>query len=104
MIQVPLKPLPAQTVTIQLNEQVCKLHVYQKFYGLFIDVLVDDALIIGGVVCEDRNRIVRSQYLGFDGDFAFIDTLGSDDPDYTGLSNQFRLFYFTDAEVAGLLA
>lgn len=90
---VPLQPLPSQIVNIILGGQSCTLKVYQKFYGLFIDVSVNESLIIGGVVCEDRNRIVRSQYLGFEGDLVFFDTVGTHDPEYTDLGSQFILAY-----------
>lgn len=96
---VPLKPLPNQTVQVQLAEQACSLHVYQLTYGLFIDVYVNDALIIGGVICENLNRIVRSLYLGFVGDFIFGDTQGNSDPVYTGLGSRFMLAYLEEADL-----
>jgi hypothetical protein len=90
---VPLQPVPSQTVKVILNNQVCQINVYQKFFGLYVDILVNNSLIIGGVVCENLNRIVRSKYLGFIGDFTFFDTQGTDDPDYTGLGDQFVFCY-----------
>lgn len=104
MIVVPMEALPSQTVQIQLNGQNCQLNVYTKFFGLYMDILVNDVLVIGGVVCRNLNRIVRSKYLGFTGDFAFVDTLdGNDDPIYQGLGTQFQLVYFTPAEVEQLI-
>lgn len=104
MIVVPLKALASQTVQIQLNGQNCQLNVYQKFYGLYMDVLVNDVLVIGGVLCRNQNRIVRSAYLGFSGDFSFVDTQGNDDPDWTALGTQFQLIYFTPDEVVPLIS
>lgn len=100
---IPTVATPSQTITITLGDQACVLNVYQKFYGLFVDLYVDGALVIGGVVAEDRNRIVRSTYLGFEGDLAFFDTLGKDDPDFTGLGVQFLLAYLETTD-AGLIA
>lgn len=85
-----------------LGEQLVTLKVYQKFYGLFIDVTVDDALIVGGVICQNRNRIVRSVYLGFVGDLCFLDNQGADDPDYTGLGTRFSLAYLTADDLAAM--
>lgn len=96
---VPLQALPNQIVNIALNDQSCAIKVYQKFYGLFIDLYVDEQLVIGGVICEDRNRIVRSKYLGFDGDLAFFDTVGNADPSYETLGAQFLLAYFTEDDI-----
>lgn len=93
MQEVPVQPLPNQSIQVQLAEQACTLNIYQYAYGLFMDVYVNGTLIIGGVVCENLNRIVRSLYLGFRGDFMWADTQGSDDPVYTGLGTRFRLVY-----------
>lgn len=99
---VPLQALPNQTLNIQLNGQSCTLNVYQLSTGMFMDVLVNDVLIIGGVICENLNRIVRSLYLGFIGDFAFVDTQGTDPPVYTGLGTRFYLLYLLPTELSPL--
>lgn len=102
MLIVPLQPVPNQQVAVLLAGQSCELVVQQKFFGLFMNVSVNNALIIGGVLCENRNRIVRSLYLGFIGDFIFIDNQGSEDPVYTGLGGalaRFSLAYLEASEL-----
>lgn len=96
---VPLQAIPNQTVTITLNDQVCQIDVYQKFTGLFVDLYVNSVLIIGGVIAENCNRIVRSLYLGFSGDLAFIDNQGSTDPVFTGLGGRYSLAYIEPDEL-----
>lgn len=96
---IPLQPGPNQTVTVNLDDQVCQINVYQKSTGLFLDLFVNNALIIGGVICENKNRIVRSLYLGFQGDLAFADSQGSADPDYTGLGGRFALLYLSPGDL-----
>lgn len=54
---------------------------------------VSGNLIIAGVICQDRNRIVRDLYLGFIGDLCFIDIQGTSDPIYTGLGDRYVLCY-----------
>ena len=76
MMIIPIQPLPNQTMQVQLAGQSCSLNIYQNAYGLFMDVIVGQNQIIAGVLCENLNRIVRSLYLGFVGDFAFQDTQG----------------------------
>src|ERR1700678_364286 len=93
MLIVPLQPVASQTLNVQLAGQNCQLNVYQKSTGLFMDVYVAGALIIAGVICENLNRIVRSLYLGFIGDFCFLDTQGTTDPYYTGLGSRYQLCY-----------
>ena len=96
---VPVQTLPNQQVQVQLGAQACQLNVYQTTFGLFMDVYVNGTLIIGGVLCQNLNRIVRSLYLGFTGDFAFVDTQGSTDPVYTGLGSRYLLGYFDPDEL-----
>lgn len=90
---IPLQPLPSQIIQVYLGPQVCQLNVYQKSTGMFMDVLVDNVLIIGGVLCLNLNKIVRSAYLGFIGDLAFMDLQGKTDPTYLGLGSRYVLAY-----------
>lgn len=92
-VEVPLAALPSQTVNVTLGPQACTIDVYQTDFGLFISLYVQDALVIGGVVCRNTVKIVRDLYLGFVGDLAFFDTQGTADPDYTGLGDRFVLTY-----------
>ena len=96
---VPLLATPSQSISVQLGGQACTLDIYQKSTGVFMDVYVNDALIIGGVACENKNRIVHSTYLGFIGDLAFFDTQGADDPDYTGMGTRWILLYLGPGDI-----
>jgi len=73
---IPLVASPAQSLTVQLAGQPVQLSLSQRAEGLFVDVSVNGALKIGGVLCQNDNAIVRSPYLGFAGDFFFHDTQG----------------------------
>lgn len=90
---VPTQAIANQSFQVQLGNQACTLNVYQLTYGLFMDVYVNGTLIIGGVICQNLNRIVRSLYLGFAGDLVWLDIQGSDDPVFTGLGSRFVLVY-----------
>ena len=96
---VPLKPKPSQKVSCLLNNQLCKIAVYQKTTGLYINLLVDDDPIITGRICRDRVRIVGQDYKGFLGDMFFMDFQGKDDPDYTGIGTRFFLCYTLPGEI-----
>lgn len=97
---VPIEPLPNQALQVQLAEQPCALNIYQLRDGVFIDVYVGGALIIGGVIGRNLTRIVRSAYLGFVGDFVFADTQGDTDPIFNGLGSRFLLIYLEEADLA----
>lgn len=103
MLVIPLQPVPSQTITVNLAGQACQINVYTLTTGLYVDLLVNDALVIGGVIALNANVIVRSAYLGFIGDIAFLDTQGDTDPVYTGLGSRYILGYFSPSELpAGL--
>ena len=96
---IPLQSDPSQILVVTLNNQNCSINVYQRLFGLFLDLYQDGSLVIGGQICQNLNRIVRSEYLGFQGDLAFIDTQGADDPIYSGLGAQFQLLYLSPYDV-----
>jgi hypothetical protein len=110
MLVIPLQAAPAQTLTVALpSNQNCTLNLYQKLPAiltdcgsLYMDVYLSGSLIIGGVVCQDANRIVRDVYLGFIGDLAFFDLQGTDDPDYTGLGVRWILTYLSPDDLAAV--
>jgi hypothetical protein len=95
---IPLKAAPNQTVTVGLSGQVCQINVRQRRTGLFLDLYVANVLVIAGVLCQDRNPMVRSAYLGFTGDLSWIDTQGTDDPTYDGVGSRWFLTYLTAAD------
>jgi uncharacterized protein YjaZ len=88
-----LSAVPAQTVTVSLNDQRVRLNAYQKAFGYFVDIYVNDVLIVGGVLAHHFNRIVRSKYLGVTGDFYMFDTQGRNDPQWAGVGSRYLLIY-----------
>lgn len=96
---VPLRAVPSQELTVALGGQNCQIAVYQTAYGLFLDLSVDNVLLVGGAICQNLNRIVRSAYIGFAGDLCFVDNQGSSDPVYTGLGDRFSLAYLEPADL-----
>lgn len=106
MLSIPVQPLPSQTLQVQLANQSCTINLYQTAFGLFFDLYIGASLVIGGCLCQNLNRLVRSVYLGFVGDFAFVDTHVNSDPDYTGLGSQFVLIYLelSDLQALGFAA
>ncbi len=98
--QIPLQAIPNQSLNPSIGGQAVQINLYQKSTWLFMDVLVDNAPIVSGTICENLNRIVRDTYLGFVGDFVFLDTQGSSDPTYQGLGTRFLLFYLTATDLA----
>ena len=97
---VPLQAIPSQVLNISLGGQNCTIAVKQQAYGLFLDLYVNNTLIVGGVICQNANKIVRDLYFGFLGDLAFIDNSGlNSDPYYTGLGTTYSLCYLEVADL-----
>jgi hypothetical protein len=106
MQTVPLQSVPAQTIKTTLDSQTVELDIYTRRYGMFMDIYVNGVLEIGGVICQNLNRIIRSAYLnrnvGFAGDFVWNDSQGSTDPVFTGLGSRYQLFYLSADDLAAL--
>lgn len=93
MLVIPLSPKPSQFVHVLLAGQDCRIAVYQKTTGLFLNLSIGTLPIKTAVICRDRVALIRQVYLPFVGDLFFKDLQGLDDPDYTGLGSRFVLGY-----------
>jgi hypothetical protein len=96
---VPIADVPAQTLSVTLAGQSCRISLYQKSTGLYCDLDVNNAPIVTGVICENLNRIVRDLYLGFIGDLVFLDAHGNADPASPGLGTRFLLGYLEKSDL-----
>jgi hypothetical protein len=92
-IIVPLVAVPRQTVQVVLGGQSCEIEVFQTDFGLYMNLSVQNAPIVQGMVCLNLVRIVRRLYLGFLGDLVFQDIEDDTDPVYTGLGTRYFLNY-----------
>jgi hypothetical protein len=99
MIRVPLQPVPNQTLAITLAQQPVQLAVRQNAGQLYLDLVLRGESIVRTRICRDRQRLLLdAQYRGFVGDFAFVDTQGTEDPKYTGLGSRWQLYYIEAGE------
>lgn len=92
---VPILDTPSQTLNVNLGGQFTTISIWTRTTGVYLDLYVNNVLIIGGVICQNLNQIVRDTYLGFIGDLLFLDTQGTDDPSSPGLGSRFLLMYVT---------
>ncbi len=104
MQMIPLQAIPAQTVGVLLNQQAAVITLRQLRTGLYLNLALGTTEIVGLVICRNLDRIVRNAYLGFAGDLFFWDSTGvGDNPDFTGLGNdftsRFQLVYVTEGEL-----
>ena len=85
-----LSPLQITAYSVATNAVVNRV---------FVDVYINNTLIIGGVPGLNAVKIVRDAYLGFSGDLVFYDLEGSSDPLYSGLGTRWVLVYYLPSEL-----
>lgn len=99
---IPLVAQPSQTLAAILDGQAVQLAFRQNGDNLFMDVRLDGEPIVLTRVCRDRQLILLdARYHGFKGDFIFLDTQGSQQPNYLGLApdGRYLLAYLSEAEL-----
>jgi len=100
-VQVPLTPVPYQTLSSVLGNQNSQIAVYQKGDSLYFDLALDGTPIITTKICRNRIRLLlASSYEPYVGDFVFVDTQGDTEPQYSGLGSRYVLLYLSADEIA----
>lgn len=99
MIRIPLQAVPNQTFSVSLAGQAAQIALRQNGDSLYFDLSVNNSPIVSTKICRDRQRLlIDAKYRGFVGDFAFVDTQGTDDPFYAGLGARWQLYYIKVTE------
>lgn len=98
MQNIPLSTFPAQTFQIVLDDQQCRITLYQRGRRMYLDLDVGDEAVCRGAICQNRASIVQSPTRLFSGTLHFWDTLGDDPPRYDLLGTRFLLLYVTADE------
>jgi hypothetical protein len=96
---IPVQAVPNQIFSTLLGDQSCEITLSTRAFGLYFDLSVNNTNFRNGVVCQDRNLLIRYPSLGFSGDFWFLDTQGTSDPVYTGLGTRFLFEYWSEADL-----
>lgn len=97
MNQIPLSPVPSQTLTVTLAGQLCQIALRTNGGNLYFDLKVNNSPIVTSKICRNRQRLLLgAKYHKFIGDFMFDDTRGDEQPFYTGLNSRW-LFYYVAA-------
>lgn len=107
MQTIALQPVPAQQVQCVLTNQNglaqnCQIAVYLRGTNLYVDLIVAGNPISYAVLAGNMTSLVPSGYFGFSGTLAWLDTQGSEPPQYTGLGSRWVLLYLTTADFAAI--
>lgn len=91
---IPLEPIPSQTLNIVLAGQNCQLALNTLATGMYFTLTADGESICINTICRNVAQLLLDRgYLGFVGDFTFVDQVGDADPVYTGLGSRWLLLY-----------
>ena len=93
LLTIPLQAVPDQTVQVYLAGQNCTLRCYQRRYGYFVDLYLNNVPVRYGMEAHNLYKIIRDEYLGVVGNFYFYDTQGFSDPQYAGVGSRYVLLY-----------
>ena len=101
MQTIPIQAQPSQTLQTQVDGQNVTLNIYSKHnHGVFCDVVADGVTLVQSVLARDAVPLIAADYLGFAGNFLFVDTQGASDPAYADFGTRYQLVYLTAAEYA----
>ncbi len=95
---IPLSAIPAETFQIVLDDQQCRITLYQRGRRMYLDLDVDNEPVCRGAICQNRASIVQSPTRLFRGSLHFWDTLGDEPPQYDQLCTRFLLLYVSANE------
>lgn len=99
MMNIPLQPVPIQTLAVTLARQPVQIALRQNGDSIYFDLINNGSYVVRTRVCRDRQRLLLdAAYHGFAGDFAFVDTQGTDDPQFAGLGSRYLLAYLAEGE------
>lgn len=99
MLLIPIKATPNQQFNVVLGNQQCSVELRTLYDGLFASLYLNSTPIVLNVPCQNLNRLVKDEYLGFVGDLVFSDTQGTSDPEYSGLGSRYLLYYLEPSDL-----
>jgi hypothetical protein len=99
MMNIPLRPVANQTLAVTLARQAAQIALRQNGAHLYFDLTNNGTTIVRTRICRDRQRLLLDiAYRGFIGDFIFVDTQGTSDPQFSGLGDRYLLVYLAAGE------
>jgi hypothetical protein len=104
MQQIAIQPVPSQQLQVVLDGQQCQIAVYVKTQCMFFDIAVNGNPLAYAVQAKNLVSLVPTSYLGFSGWFSFLDTQGTEDPQYGGLGTRWILVFLDQEDVNGVAA
>lgn len=116
MLRIPVSAVPSQNFQVVLAGQNCAISLYTMDgydytdptlntpnKNLYFDLSYNGIDVTNAQICLNQKRLlINRQYLGFVGDFMFVDTQGTTDPQYAGLNTRYVMIYLEASDLAGV--
>lgn len=93
MLFIPIKPIPAQVLSVVLSQQRCTITLQLRGNHLYFSLEVDGIQTVRNRIVRDRVTLSGDECLGLAGQIYMADTQGKSDPEYTGLGSRWLLMY-----------
>lgn len=90
---ITLQQAASQQLDVSLNEQACTLNIRQLSGDIYVDLYVNSKPVVLSALARDRVGLTRHAYLPFKGELLFVDTHGSEDPQYKISGDRWQLLY-----------
>lgn len=96
IFEIPIQPIPSQSVNVVLANQPCTIELRELGGRQYFSLSVNGTVICTNVLIVNNERIVNASYSGLIGDFASIDTVGDEPPQYSGWGTRWLLAFSSD--------
>ena len=91
---------PNQKFKTVVAEQNCEITLRTIGGAMYFSMSVDGVDFINSRVCRNGVTLVPTSYLGFKGNFTFVDYRGNNDPTYDLLNDRYFLIYLEESDFA----
>ena len=95
ILEIPIKPVPSQKLSVMLGEQNTTIELAWRSNWLYATVRVGKTDMVCSRLCLNREPIMREQYRNFVGELYFDDQQGNQAPEFSGLGSRYKLFWVT---------
>lgn len=89
---IPISAVPSQRINVTLSGVSVDLAI-RELVGIFVDIYVGGKIVSGSILGLNRINMLRYKRMGIPGALYFLDTLGDQDPKYSGLGDRWILVY-----------
>ena len=94
ILQIQLANIPNQSVSVDIEGKHLVFEFVTRGGQLYANsIAVEDEVIVRGIACLNKNNIIGLVNSGLSGKLYFLDTEGSESPNYTGFNTRWIFLY-----------